>query len=498
LRLSESGKQRVPEVSSPTASAFRNGNGPKPLSPIETIYPARKEIHMRKQLLPKKELEDTIRALKLVIVYVLTEALRPDLKNPRSHPESQIKALAKSIAAFGFIIPIVIDAVGVIIAGHARWLAAKLLGLKEVPTIQVSHLTPAQRRAFTITDNRLTELSEWDQPLLAESLKVLALEADFDMEVLGFELPEIDILIQDANGKIHEIDTADEVPASCGPAISRVGDLYNLGSNRILCDDAQNPACYQRLMGSTAAALVFADAPFNVRINHHASTARGKTRHREFVMASGEMAPEDYAKFLVTVFMLLARYSEPGSLHYHCIDWRHLAEMLAAGKNSYSELKNLCVWVKPNGGMGALYRSRHELVLVFKSGDAPHDNNVRLGRFGRNRTNVWDYPSPSAFGRPVDKDDTHGIHPTTKPVALIADILLDASRRGDIVLDPFLGSGSSIIAAERTGRRCYGLELDPLYVDAAIRRWEAHTGKTAFHESGASFAETVKQREGGI
>jgi DNA modification methylase len=432
--------------------------------------------------------------LKVAVEYLGPDDLRPDGKNARQHPKRQLDILSKSISAFGFIIPILIDAELQILAGHARHAAAKQLGLKLVPTIRVDHLTPEQRRAFAIADNRLTELACWDDQILVQHLRALSeVDLNFDIEATGFCVPEIDLLIENCTVQVHETDSADRPTTAADRETSHVGDLWKLGRHRVLCADALHDSSHARLMGSSLADLVFTDVPYNVSITRHAST-KGKNTFREFPMASGEMSTEEFTQFLSTSMTLLAKYSKPGSVHFQCMDWRHVGEMLAAGKAAYTQLLNICVWTKPNGGMGSMYRSQYEMVFVFKNGSGPHRNNIQLGRFGRNRSNVWAYAAPSAFGKPIGKDDTHGVHPTTKPVALVADALLDASRRNDVVLDPFLGSGSTLIAAEKVGRRCFGLELDPLYVDAIIRRWEAFSGETAVHESGSNFAEVSKQR----
>jgi len=250
------------------------------------------------------------------------------------------------------------------------------------------------------------------------------------------------------------------------------------------------------LMGKERAAMVFVDPPYNVPIDGHAS-GLGAIHHRSFPMASGEMDRSEFTAFLRQAFRNLAAFSIDGSLHYICMDWRHLAELLAAGRDIYDELKNLCVWVKDNGGMGSLYRSQHELVFVFKQGSGSHRNNVQLGQFGRNRSNVWHYPGANSFARCGEEGNLLALHPTVKPVAMVADAILDCSARGEIVLDAFLGSGTTLIAAERTGRRCCGLELDAGYVDTIIRRWQVLTGGNACHAaSGRRFDDLACEAEG--
>ena len=419
----------------------------------------------------------------LLVEHVSIATLVPDPRNPRQHSERQVKQLVRSIGAFGFNVPLLVGPQNAVVAGHGRLLAAQRLGWTEVPIIRLTHLTPAQAKAFAIADNRLTEISTWDDRLLGEVFAELtALDLDFSIEDTGFTIGEIDLKIEGAaaTAVLHP-DPADEVPAPAStPPVSQPGDLWLLGEHRLLCGSALSDAAFETLMGSSKAAIVFTDPPYNVPIDGHVS-GLGRIRHREFAMASGEMTEGQFTHFLTSVAHLMARYSTKGSIHYICMDWSHQRELLSAGQQAYGRLCNLCVWVKDNAGMGSLYRSQHELIFVFKNGAARHRNNVQLGRFGRNRTNVWSYPGVSGFGRKGEEGNLLAMHPTVKPVALIADALLDCSARRDIVLDPFLGSGSTLIAAERVGRRCRSMEIDPLYVDTAIRRWQRYSGQAAVH-----------------
>ena len=281
---------------------------------------------------------------------------------------------------------------------------------------------------------------------------------------------------------------------AAGPPLSRLGDLWILGRHRVLCGSALDRHAFATLFGDERAAMVFTDPPYNVPIDGHAS-GLGAVHHRPFPMASGEMDSTQFTNFLKQAFDNLAAFTIDGSIHFVCMDWRHIEELTAAGRGVYGELKNLCVWVKDNAGMGSLYRSRHELVFVFKHGRGGHRNNVQLGRFGRNRSNVWTYPGANSFVR-SGEGNLSALHPTVKPVAMIADAILDCSARGDIVLDGFLGSGTTVIAAERTGRRCYGLELDPGYVDTIIRRSQTLTGGSAHHAgSNRSFDDLAREAE---
>ena len=429
----------------------------------------------------------------LTLEYVPLDGLTLDPENARLHKPAQLKQIAASIKAFPFNVPILVDRDGKVLAGHGRVMACRQLGWTDVPVIRLEHLTPAQARAFSIADNRLAENSTWDATLLAGHLKVLSeLNLDFDLEVTGFSIGEIDLKIEGLTEPVNENDPADGVPEA-GPAVAAFGDLWTLGSHRVLCGDSLDAASYRRLMGDDRAAMIFTDPPYNVPIDGHVS-GKGKVHHREFAMAAGEMSPDAFVAFLTKACGLMAEFSADGAVHFVCMDWGHIFELLTAGKASYDDLLNICVWTKPNGGMGGLYRSAHEMVAVFKHGESKHRNNVQLGRFGRNRTNVWQYAGANGFGRGEDADLT-AQHPTPKPVKMIADAILDVSSRGDLVLDPFLGSGSSVIAAERVGRRCRAIEMDAAYVDLTIRRWQRLTGDDAFREDGAIFNALIPQTQ---
>lgn len=404
--------------------------------------------------------------------------LKPDPRAPRRHKKPQIKALAKSIAAFGFNVPVLIDADNMIIAGHARVAAAREVGLQTVPAIRLEHLDDAAVRAFMIADNRMSELSDWDDQLLGTILKDLSLlDLSFDIEATGFSVAEIDLRIEGL-GTEADNDAADAMPPP-GPPVVQTGELWLLDQHRLFCGDALLTGSWEAVMGGDRAALVVTDAPYNVKINGHVS-GLGRHRHREFAMAAGEMSVDQFTTFLTTAAHHAAAWSAPGSLHYWAMDWKHLFELTLAGRAAYDRQINQCVWSKSNAGMGSFYRSQHELFVVFAKAGAPHRNNVQLGRFGRSRSNIWSYPGANSFGRGQGREGNPlAMHPTVKPTALIADILLDASARGDIVADPFMGSGTTIIAAEKLGRKARGIELDPLYCDTIIRRWQAWSGQQA-------------------
>jgi DNA modification methylase len=423
--------------------------------------------------------------------FVAIGDLIPDPHNPRKHSRAQISAIARSIEAFGFNAPILVDKNNKIVAGHGRYEAAVLLGNDKVPVILLDHLTPSQAKAYMLADNKLTDRSTWDDPKLAVHLKELSdLVLDFDIEAIGFEPPEIDLRIQSLDSSLEETD--DQFELATGPLVSRVGDLWLLGSHRLYCGNALDATSYDALSNGEKAAAAITDPPYNVRIDGHVS-GNGRTTHREFAMASGEMSEAEFSNFLLQTFQRISACCRDGALIYSFMDWRHMSEILAAGRAASLDLLNLCVWAKTNGGMGSLYRSRHELVFVFKSGHDRHTNNIQLGRFGRNRSNVWNSPGTNSFARGGPKKQLES-HPTVKPIALVADAILDCTQRNDIVLDPYVGSGTTILAAERTGRRCHAIEIDGRYVDTAIKRWERLTKQEAKDINGKTFARTRSDR----
>jgi DNA modification methylase len=430
----------------------------------------------------------------LVVEMLPPESLKPARRNARKHSRRQLRQVAKSIEEFGWTNPILVDASSRILAGHARHQVATEKGTEEVPTIRIDDLTEEQKRAYILADNKIAENAGWDTDLLKLELgELVQIEnLDFDVTVTGFEMAEIDMLIFE--GEPTTDDKADVLPSIDpeAPVVTQSGDLWILGDHRLVCGDATSAGAYSHLMVGEAAQIVFTDPPYNVNIDGHVS-GLGKTRHSEFAMASGEMTSPEFTLFLRTCFENVADYSQDGSIHFICMDWRHSAELQAAVDDIYSELKNICVWAKTNAGMGSLYRSAYELVLVYKKGKAKHINNVELGRHGRNRTNVWSYSGMNSFG--ADRDQLLSAHPTVKPVALVQDAILDCSNRGGIVLDPFAGSGTTFIAAERVGRHCYGLEIEPKYVDLILRRYREATGNDPVH---AASGESFRMREVGL
>ena len=434
----------------------------------------------------------------LHVEYRPITSLRPAVRNPRTHSPKQIQQLVNSLQTFGFTNPILLDADDRIIAGHGRLAAAKALHLEQVPTIRLAHLTEAQRRAYVLADNKLAELAGWDHDLLALELQELSdLKMDFDLTVTGFEIEEIALYL-DGVSVTPDDPAADALPVE-DPAtlpVSVRGDLWHLGSHRLYCGDATQPDAFTALMGSEQAHMVFVDPPYNVPITGHVC-GLGTTQHRNFVMATGELSEGEFIDYLRTLFDHLVRNSQEGAIHFICMDWRHLYELLTAARSVYTDLKNLCVWNKSNGGMGTFYRSKHELILVAKQGTQPHINNFELGQHGRYRTNVWEYPGNNAFHE--KRMDELVMHPTVKPVALVADAIKDCSHRGGIILDCCVGSGTTVIAAEKTGRTAYGMELDPRYVDTTIHRWQEYTGHEVTHaRAGRTFAQMQEEQRRGV
>jgi DNA modification methylase len=416
-------------------------------------------------------------------------SLRPYTRNARTHSKRQVQQIAESIKRFGFTNPVLISDDGEIVAGHGRVMAAKELGLHEVPTLRLSHLSADERRAYVLADNKLAENAGWDAETLAIELQAL-IDINFDVTLTGFSLAEIDFAIETGTGV--DASELDVVPDLERTAVSKSGDLWILGDHRVLCEDSRSSEAVAHLLGGAQADLVFTDPPYNVRIDGHTG-GLGSIKHREFAFAAGEMSSEQFTTFLTVTLGNAAAVSKDGAIAFVCMDWRHLRELLDAGGAVFSELKNLCVWNKTNGGMGSFYRSKHELIFVFKVGTLPHTNSFGLGETGRYRTNVWDYAGISSLG--AGRNDTLAMHPTVKPVALVADAIKDCSRRGEIVLDLFAGSGSTLIAAASCGRRGYLLEYDPLYCDTIVRRWEQYSGKAARLEgSDLTFEEVAEER----
>ena len=419
------------------------------------------------------------------------DQIAPCPQNPKLHPEIQISQIARSIQQFEFINPLVTDDKGEIIAGHGRYLAALKLGLENVPVIQISHLSKDEERAYRLADNKIAENAEWDKNLLAVELSyLLKIDAEFDVSITGFSVAEIDVQLSDASPDQFD-DPPPPLPEQ-DAVVSRKDDIWLLGPHRAGVGDCLDPVFVDSVMHSELARMSCIDPPYNVKVDGHVC-GKGKVHHDEFAMASGEMTEEEFIRFLLATFTILSNTCTQGALHYIFMDWRHLYEALQAGREAFDTFINCCVWTKTNGGMGSLYRSQHEICLIFKTGFAPHINNVELGRHGRNRANVWSYPGMNSFG--AERKDLLSAHPTVKPVSMIADAIRDVTHHGDIVFDGFLGSGTTLLAADKTHRVCYAIEIDPRYMDVALRRWMNETGKMPVLESsGKSFEEVSAER----
>src|SRR6516225_5786995 len=440
----------------------------------------------------KRQYGDRLNEKKVELVQIAS--LYPSKNNPRTHSAKQLRQIARSIESFGFNNPVLVDQNNQIIAGHGRVAAAKLLGYDTVPTLRIEHLTDEEKRAYIVADNRLAERAGWDNTILAVELQGLS-DLGFDVELTGFEIPEIEMIFDVVTPNAGSPATDDVLPSlATGNVITRAGDLWILNDHRLFCGDARRRESFEMLLSGKVAQLVFTDPPYNVKIRGHVS-GKGRVKHREFVHASGEKTPAQFTKFLEESLSLLAEHSSDGAIHFICSDWRHLDEMLEAGRRTYRELKNLVIWNKTNAGMGSFYRSQHELIFVWKNGRGKHINNVELGRHGRNRTNVWTYSGANAFS--PDRLDDLAMHPTVKPVAMVADAVRDCSRRGDIVLDSFGGSGTTLIACELTHRKARLIEIDRTYCDQIVRRWQKLTGQNAMHAITGKFFDQTKSRVAG-
>jgi DNA modification methylase len=418
--------------------------------------------------------------------------IRPNPKNARTHSKKQIRQIAASIRKFGFLNPLIVDDEHMILAGHGRLEGARLEGMAHVPIVRFGHLSEAQKRAYVIADNKIAEQAGWDRELLSielgELIELLPIE-ELDVSITGFETAEIDLLLADVGSSRPEPE--DAIPALPETPVTRGGDLWLLGKHRLLCGDSRRPEDFDRAVGGARAAAVFTDPPYNLRVR--AIGGRGRVQHPEFAFASGEMSQAQFRTFLSQTLGNGVRVSAPGAVHFVCIDWRHIGELIEVGRELYGDVLNIVVWVKSNAGQGSFYRSQHEFIGVFRVGEEPHRNNVELGRFGRNRSNVWTYAGVNTFGK--GRMEALTAHPTVEPVALVADALLDCTARGDVVLDHFVGSGTTILAAEKVARIAIGIEYEPRYVDVAIVRWQRMTKLEAILAGdGRSFEDIVATR----
>ena len=415
---------------------------------------------------------------------MLRVAKRPVRRSDAGH----IAEVARSIATFGFTVPILIERDGTIIDGHIRYQAARSLELEAVPCIVVDHLSDTEIAALKVAVNRMAEKGSWDLEILREELIDLG-EAEIDLTLTGFSAPEIDIIIT-LDGDDKQTDEPEDAEAvSDAPPVSRRGDLWLLGPHRLLCGDSTNPDSYSQLMGGKAADCIFTDPPYNIPI---AGFVSPKGKHADFAMGVGEMSDDDFRRFLASVLGKAAEVLVPGGVTFACMDWRNIHLLMLAGADVGLTHINTAIWNKGSGGMGGLYRSAHELIAVFAKGPSPATNNVQLGKHGRDRTNVWTYPGANRRGSTAAA--LLGDHPTPKPVELVRDALLDVTKRGDIVLDPFMGSGTTIMAAHTCGRIGYGIELDPAYADLIVRRWKVGGGPAILDDSSETYDQVAERR----
>jgi len=420
------------------------------------------------------------------IIWINPDDLSEQPRRVRKAVKAQEKAVARAIERFGFRIPILIDGGYHVIDGHTRLAAARLLGLERVPCIVVDDLSAVEIRRLALSLNKLQEVGQWDETALKLEINDI-IEIDEDLEFPGFDLPEIEAIRfgEDNSDTVDPADDRANHVAPSAPSVSRPGDLWRLGDHRVLCGSARDGDAFELLLAGETVDAVFTDPPYNVRINGHVRGAAGG--FEEFAEASGEMSPAEFTTFLTGSLGHAARTLRPGGILFACMDWRHVSELSASLEALALDLLNICVWVKSNPGMGSLYRSQHEFVFVARKSGDRHRNNVQLGKFGRNRSNVWTYAG--ATGGRSDMDDDFAVHPTVKPIRMVRDALLDVTEPGDLILDPFLGSGSTLLAAERCRRCCAGIEIDPRYVDLTIRRWQDMTGADAVHaETRLAFA----------
>lgn len=404
------------------------------------------------------------------------ECLKPAARRIRREEVGQLARITSSIRRFGLCAPILISADRKIVHGHLVWQAARQLGIEEVSCLIVDHLSQTEQRMLSIALNRLGETGTWDYEAVRVEFQELTMLGE-DMVVTGFESAEIDMVLLG-----EELETPEEEAAGIPPladvAVSRPGDLWLLGDHRLVQGDARDADCYDRLFcGDEPARFICTDVPYNVSVKK----ISGNNRHREFAMASGEMDRLEFAAFNHDWMTASAKHLVDGGLLSTAIDWRNIDLVMGVGRDLGLEPINVIVWSKSNAGQGSLWRSAHELYPVFKKGKAPHVNNVALGKHGRWRSNVWSYPGGSSLGS--DSRDGLKLHPTVKPRAMLEDALLDVTNRGDLVIDCFCGSGSTLAAAETTGRRCRAIEIDGLYCDVIIKRWQELTGENAILEA---------------
>lgn len=428
----------------------------------------------------------------LRIVRRAIDSVRPAGARARVTTPEQLERVIKSIRQFGLVTPILIDAEDRIVSGHVVWEAAQKIGSETIECLVVDHLDDAELKALSLALNRIAETGDWNLDTLREVMIEIR-SADIDLTTTGFTLQEFDQITLAPSPSSQDEEDCAEVEFKDETPVSRIGDLFQLNDHRLLCGDALEAESYRQVLGGRMAHCTFSDPPYGCKIEGFVS-GLGKHKHKDFVMASGEMDDAQFIEFLETYLTHCRTFTSKGAVTFACMDWRQIDKLLAAGAQAGFNRNNIVVWNKGSGGMGSLYRSAHELIAVFCNGKSPATNNVELGRHGRDRSNLWSYPGANRRGSSAN----HALadHPTPKPIELVEDALLDITRPGDVVLDPFSGSGTTLIAAERCGRITCGIELDPQYVDRTIRRWERMTGHEVIHvESGMTFTELMTERQ---
>ncbi len=435
----------------------------------------------------------------LSIIMLSIEQIAPFQNNPRKHPPKQIAMLESAIRKFGFNNPLLLAPASSspggpkkpsyeLIAGHARVIAARNIGMTTLPVIILPHLSEAERRAYRIADNAIALKGEWSLELLKTELEfVYNFDVEFDAKALGFEAPEVDAILF---GEEDEDSGPGRGPDRSRAAISMLGTIWSVEHHRIMCGSSLDSDVWLSLMAGKLADLVLSDMPFNVPVSGHIT---GSGNFEEFAMASGELSEAEFAEMIAKALTLQAEHARDGSLSYQFIDWRSVELMIREGRKVYNTLINLCVWVKSAAGMGSTYRSQHELIPVFRKGKTSHRNNVELGKHGRYRTNIWEYSGCTGFS--AERKANLAMHPTVKNTQMIADAIMDSTGPGDLVVDAFIGSGTTALAAERIGRICYGIEIDPHYTDLAVSRLIEATGGDAADQNGRSYRELLAERD---
>lgn len=418
-------------------------------------------------------------------------ALHPSPNRTRETTPQHLESAIRSIKKFGVVLPILIDKQCTIVAGHVLWEAAIRLGLEKIECRVVDHLDPIELEALSLALNRIGEIGKYNLGKLRD--RMITIESQgIELISTGFTLPEIDQIKLEPLPIEHNSGDDDDADDTVVGPTSRAGDLFCLGRHQLLCGDALDEASYKRVLSGSVAHAAFSDPPYNCKIEGFVG-GLGKHKHEDFVMFAGKESEAEFRRFLQTYLTLCRASLLPGAVLFACMDWRQIELLLDAGCEAGLDRINVAVWNKGSGGMGGLYRSSHELVAVFCNGKSPATNNVALGVFGRDRTNVWTYPGANRRGSSAAQ--ALADHPTPKPVELVVDAILDVTDAGHVVVDPFAGSGTTIIACERCDREARGIELDPKYVDRTIRRWERLTGDRAVHvDTGLTFAELVEQR----